>query len=190
MKNIELYFLRSFEQDIAKDILLYASKLDDENKTLKDIPHLLRYIEHYGLYKSDIGVYAMVDNKVVGAAWVRLLTGENNRGFGFIDDQTPELVFAVKPDYRSQGIGTKILEQLINEVSMSFSQMSLCVRENNPAVKLYERLGFEKVEGSQRKDETRDLTLFNMVKKLTPPPQKNQEEDWYKATQKWRNDTY
>lgn len=190
MENMELYFLRSFEQEIAKEILVFAARLDDESKSLKDAPQLARYVEHYGLYKSDIGVYAMVDNKIAGAAWVRVLSGENNRGFGFVDEKTPELVFGVKPEFRNRGIGSKILEQLISEVSMSFAQISLCVRENNPAIKLYERFGFEKVEGSQRQDENRGFTTFNMVKKLTPPPQDTQEEDWYKATQKWRNDTY
>jgi len=190
MKNIEFYFLRSFEQEIAKEMLYYASRLDEENKTLKDVPQIAKYVEHYGLYKSDIGVYALVDNKLAGAAWVRLLTGENNRGFGYVDEETPELAFGVKPEYRNQGIGSKILEQLIHEVSISFAQMSLCAREDSPAIRLYERFGFEKIEGSQVSDEKRGLTVFTMLKKLTPPAKETQEEDWYKATQKWRNDTY
>jgi len=190
MENIELYFLRSFEQEIAKEILYYASRLDDENKTLADVPQIAKYVEYYGLYKSDIGVYALVDNKLAGAAWVRLLTGENNRGFGFVDEKTPELVFGVKPEFRNLGIGTKILEQLINEVSMSFSQISLSVREDNPAIKLYERFGFEKIEGSDDYNKERDIRVFTMLKKLTPPAKETQEEDWYKATQRYRDDIY
>ena len=190
MENLELYFLRSFEQEIAKEILYYAAQLDETKESLNDLPQLAKYIEHYGLYKSDIGVYAMLDNKVVGAAWVRLLKSESNRGFGYVNDETPELVFGVKPEYRNQGIGSKILEQLINEVSMSYSQMSLAVRENNPAIKLYERFGFEKVEASQVEDKQRAVTSFVMLKKLQAPAQETQEEDWYQATKKWRDDTY
>ena len=190
MENIELYFLRSFEQEIAKEILFYAARLDDEGQTLKDVPQINRYVEHYGLYKTDIGVYALVDNKLAGAAWVRLLTGENNRGFGYVDEKTPELAFGVKPEFRNQGIGTKILEQLINEVAMSFSQMSLCVREDNPAIKLYERFGFEKIQGSETYDKERSLSVFTMLKKLAPPPKDTQEEAWYKATQRYRDDLY
>lgn len=190
MQNIELYFLRSFEVEIAKEILLYAARLDEENKTLEDVPQLNRYIEHYGIYKTDIGVYALVDNKLAGAGWVRLLKGENNRGFGYIDDETPELVLGVKPEFRNQGVGTQIMNQLMQEVAISFEKMSLCVREANPAIKLYERLGFTKVEGSDSFDEQRALNTFIMLKELEPAAADTQEEDWYKATQKWRNDVY
>jgi ribosomal protein S18 acetylase RimI-like enzyme len=190
MENIELYFLRSFETEIAKEILPIAARLDDEGKTLQDTPQLERYIEHYGIYKTDIGVYALVNNKLAGAAWVRVLKGENNRGFGYVNDQTPELVLGVKPEFRNQGVGTKIMEQLMREVAMSFDQMSLCVRKNNPAIKLYERLGFTKIEGSQRHDEKRDIDTFIMLATLEKADQNTQEEDWYQATQKWRNDIY
>ena len=185
MENLEFYFLRTFEKDVAKEILFYAARLDESDQTLEDVPHLLRYVEHYGIRKSDIGVYGMVDNQLAGAAWVRMLNG-SQKGSGYIDDNTPELVFGVKPQFRNQGVGTKILEQLMHEVSLSYPQMSLAVREDNPVIKLYERLGFEKVEGSDTFDEIRQIKGFKMLKILPEPPKANDDAQWFEQTQKWR----
>lgn len=181
MENVELYFLRSFEKEIAKEILYYAARLDETNQTLEDFPGLAAYLDHYGIYRTDVGIYAMIDNELAGAAWVRLL---KEKGFGYIDDETPELVFGVKPKFRNQGVGTKIMEQLMHEVSMSFSQMGLAINSNNPAVTLYERLGFTKVEGSDYSHEN-GRSGFKMIKQLQKPAEQPY-DDWFEKTKKWR----
>ena len=144
--NIELYFLRSSEHFIVKDLLHYAVRLDESGETLDGHPYLEQYHRNYGNFNGDIGVYAFVDNKVAGGAWVRMLLN----GFGHVDLKTPELAIAVLPEYRNQGIGTQIMEQLMREVVKSYPQVSLSVRENSPAIHLYERLGFTKIEGSEK----------------------------------------
>lgn len=144
----ELYFLRSSEQYLAKELLYYAARLDETEQSLDDYPHLEQYERHYGSLNGDVGVYMIADSKVAGGAWVRLLAD----GYGHIDHDTPELVFAVKPNFRNQGIGTSIMNQLFIEVSKVFSQMSLSVREDNPVISLYKRLGFVKVEGTDHKN--------------------------------------
>ncbi len=159
--NIELYFLRSSEHFIVKDLLHYAACLDESGETLDDHPYLEQYHRNYGNYNGDIGVYAFVDNKVAGGAWVRMLLN----GFGHVDTNTPELAFAVLPEYRNQGLGTKIMEQLMNEVANIYPQMSLSVRENNPVIHLYERLGFTKVDGSERTNTAGSIS-FTMLKKF------------------------
>ena len=45
--------------------------------------------------------------------------------------------------YRAKSIGTKILTGLIKESKKSGKKMNLHVEHNNPALKLYKRLGFE-----------------------------------------------
>jgi len=158
MEN-ELYFLRSSEQYLTKELLVYAARLDESDEGLENYPELEQYERNFGAYSGDIGVYMISDKKVSGAAWVRILAN----GYGNIDDNTPELVFAVKPEYRNQGIGTAIMQQLLVEVSKVFSQMSLSVRETNPVISLYERLGFEKVEGSEHKNNA-GTHSFTMLK--------------------------
>ena len=50
----------------------------------------------------------------------------------------------VHPDARGMGIGTKLLDHVKEEAEkMGCSKITLEVREDNPAQKLYEREGFE-----------------------------------------------
>jgi ribosomal protein S18 acetylase RimI-like enzyme len=157
----ELYFLRSSEQYLAKELLVYAAHLDEIGESLDKYPSLQQYERDYGSYSGDVGVYIIVENKVAGGAWVRLLAN----GYGHIDHDTPELVLAVKPAFRNQGIGTAVMNQLFVEVSKVFSRISLSVKEESPAVRLYERLGFEKVEGSEHEN-TQGSVSFKMLKRL------------------------
>jgi GNAT superfamily N-acetyltransferase len=69
-----------------------------------------------------------------------------NKGYGYIDDETPELSIAVLPEYRGKGIGTDLLRHLIEEVRVRHRALSLSVSSDNPAIHLYKRLGFEVVE--------------------------------------------
>lgn len=113
-------------------------------------PELSRYVQGWG-QSGDFGLKALAsgDTQPVGAAWLRLLTGEN-RGYGYVNDLTPELSIAVVAQYRGKGIGTLLLKGLLESVRDVYSAVSLSVSCENPALRLYKRLGFEIVgqEGS------------------------------------------
>lgn len=108
-------------------------------------PEIIRYVENWGR-KDDTGFIAIDEVKQceVGAVWVRLLTGEN-RGYGYVNDATPELSIAVIPEYRDRGVGTKLLTRLLKEAEGRWESISLSVTLDNPAVRLYRRFGFESV---------------------------------------------
>lgn len=99
-----LYFLRSSEQKILTDMLHYAMRLDDVNKSLSDIPKLAIYNEFYGFTSKDLGLYALVDNQLAGAVWIRRLNADHGSN-GYIDENTPILNIAVLPEFRGKGIG-------------------------------------------------------------------------------------
>jgi ribosomal protein S18 acetylase RimI-like enzyme len=105
--------------------------------------HDARYLEAWGR-EHDCGVIAEVNERPVGAAWYRLLP-EDRSGWGFIDSTTPEIAIGVVPEFRGQGIGTRLLEALLAEATPRFEAICLSVEFENPALRLYERLGFQKV---------------------------------------------
>jgi ribosomal protein S18 acetylase RimI-like enzyme len=82
----------------------------------------------------------------VGAAWYRLFARER-RGYGFVDERTPELAIAVVPNARGKGVGAKLLDALLARArTEGFGTISLSVDRNNAgAIGLYERHGFERV---------------------------------------------
>ena len=67
-------------------------------------------------------------------------------GYGFVDEQTPELTIAVVPSRRGRGYGAELLTSLLAQAKEDgFGAVSLSVEPDNPALALYERHGFEKV---------------------------------------------
>src|ERR671932_1409332 len=76
-----------------------------------DLP-LYRYVANGGR-RGDFGLVAIDDAKnLVGAAWYRLFRADEP-GFGFVDEQTPELTVAVVPIRRGQGFGHELIEGLL-----------------------------------------------------------------------------
>lgn len=137
-----LYFLRSSEQKIATDMLYYAFGLDQTDKTLSDTPELDIYHHNYGLNHQDMGLYALGDNGLMGAAWIRLIAKEKAPS-AYVDENTPVLIIAVKPEYRSQGVGTMMLNQLLQEAGALYDQISVSVPKDSPAFSFFEKFGFE-----------------------------------------------
>jgi ribosomal protein S18 acetylase RimI-like enzyme len=109
-------------------------------------PHLAKYVDGWGK-EDDRGFIAFDEStsKSVGAVWVRLFA-KLDKGYGFISDDIPELSIALLPEYRNRGLGHKLLEKLIDHLDGAYPAISLSVSVDNPAVRLYERLGFEVIE--------------------------------------------
>jgi ribosomal protein S18 acetylase RimI-like enzyme len=104
-----------------------------------------RYVRSWGR-PGDVGLIAIEDGNPVGAAWYRLFRREAP-GFGFVDEATPELTIAVVPSRRGRGVGHELLTALLERARREgFPAVSLSVEKDSPAVKLYERYGFERVE--------------------------------------------
>jgi ribosomal protein S18 acetylase RimI-like enzyme len=95
--------------------------------------------------QGDYGLVAEQDG-AVGAAWFRTFT-ETSHGFGFVAEDVPELVIAVVASRRREGIGRRLLVDLIEAgVAQGYPAMSLSVARDNPARGLYESSGFVAVE--------------------------------------------
>jgi ribosomal protein S18 acetylase RimI-like enzyme len=78
----------------------------------------------------------------VGVAYCRLFT-HSDHGHGYVDDETPEVAIGVRDDARGAGLGAQLLVQLADAAAKSgFRRLSLSVDRENPALRLYERLGY------------------------------------------------
>ncbi|MDR1540321.1 MAG: GNAT family N-acetyltransferase [Clostridiales bacterium] len=122
-------------------------------------PMLNVYIKDFGSQAGDVGVVAEQDRQVVGAAWTRIIPA-----YGSIDSETPELAVSMLPEFRGYGIGTKMLKKLFEELrAKGYSRTSLSVQKENPAVRFYERLGYEI---SEEKPDHAGEGDFIMVKDL------------------------
>ena len=160
-----LYFLRSSEQKIATDMLHYAYRLNEIGKTAQDFPELEIYSRFYGLSSKDLGLYALNEHKIAGAAWLRLLR-EEDKAKGFIDEKTPVLTIGIKPEFRAKGVGSAMLEQLFLEAGALFEYISVSVLNSEKAVGFFKKHGFVKVENSLGKSPIDGSEVVTMVKEL------------------------
>ena len=101
-----------------------------------------RYVQNWGR-PGDAGLVAMEGPHSYGAAWYRMFT-EEEPGFGFVDEQTPELTLAVVPSRRGKGAGRELLEALLqNARDEGHRAISLSAAREQAG--FYEHFGFEPV---------------------------------------------
>jgi len=109
-----------------------------------DHPGVRIYAEHWGR-PGDLGVVAIVDGKDAGACWLRVLP--QGVGLASIDEKTPQLGIALQPEYQHRGIGSRLMPETLSRAwRAGVEQVALTVHPQNPALTLYERCGFRKVE--------------------------------------------
>ncbi|HEY9457349.1 MAG TPA: GNAT family N-acetyltransferase [Gaiella sp.] len=103
------------------------------------------YVKAWGR-PGDAAMIAIDGGFPAGAAWYRLFS-RDRPGYGFVDERTPELAIAVVPNARGKGVGSALLEALLERArAEGHDAISLSVDRNNAgAIELYERHGFERV---------------------------------------------
>ena len=154
------YFVRPLaasDEPIIWEFLLIAAH-ETRTEAVRDYPKLAMYAANWGR-EGDGGWAALREEKVVGVVWWRVWRGEE-RGFGFVDAATPEAAIAVRAGWQNRGVGTLLLKRAIQECP----RISLNVRGDNAAVRLYERCGFERIEGSERLNRVGGIS-FNMLRR-------------------------
>ena len=62
------------------------------------------------------------------------------------DDEIRIVDIALLPEHRGRGSGTALVRDVLDEAARSGKRVSIHVERNNPALRLYERLGFVPVD--------------------------------------------
>jgi HAD superfamily hydrolase (TIGR01509 family) len=103
------------------------------------------YVAGFGRPGDGGAVAEELEGAGAGAAWFRLFEPDRP-GYGFVAPDVPELSLAVAPGHRRRGLGRDLLEFALRQAEAAgHREVSLSVEPDNPARRLYERLGFEKV---------------------------------------------
>jgi len=143
--NYQIRSIKDDEVPLLSDFLYEAIFQRDENnpipRSIINQPEISVFIDDFGK-KDDNCLVAVVEDKIVGAVWTRILSGAV-KGFGNIDKYTPEFAISVYKDYRGLGIGTRLmLDMLMLLKGKGYKRASLAVQKDNYAVRMYERVGF------------------------------------------------
>ncbi len=114
---------------------------DETNLVSRSIvkkPELQVYIKNFGSKKDDFCLCAEADGKIVGAVWVR-----NIKGYGSVDEITPEFSISLYREFRGLGIGTEMMKMMLTHLRQAgYSKASLAVQKANYALNMYQKAGF------------------------------------------------
>jgi GNAT superfamily N-acetyltransferase len=110
-------------------------------------PQVVVFHEDWGR-PGDTALVAEQDGRRVALVWYRLFK-EEAHGEGFVDELTPELAIAVVDGFRGQGIGGELMAAAHERARrVGVERLSLSVDADNPAKRLYERLGYVEYEAA------------------------------------------
>jgi len=126
-------------------MLTYAASMGDGGPEQMAVaqadPYLRTYVEGWGSQAGDLGVIARdAGDRAIGAAWLRLSHAATPGRVA--EPSVPERATGVLPEARGRGVGTRLLQSLIELATPTHRRIRLSVRAGNPARRFYGRLGF------------------------------------------------
>ena len=105
---------------------------------------IYHYVDAWGR-EGDAALVAAENGHPVGAAWYRLFP-ESRPGFGFVDEQTPEMTAVVIPSRQGQGIGSQLVAALVERAKGDgYPALSVTVQRGHADEALLREQGFEQV---------------------------------------------
>lgn len=159
--EIHIRQMEKEEYPYLEDFLYDAIFQQEDSELLpRDViyqPELAVYIKDFGK-SDDLCLVAESEGTLLGAVWTRILAGEI-KGYGNIDETTPEIAISVRKEFRRQGIGNKLMQEMMTHLKhQGYKSVSLSVNKENYAYQMYQKLGFKVV----KKQEEDDLMLLHL----------------------------
>ena len=124
--------------DFLYEAIFVPEGVEPPSKSIITVPELQIYVKDFETSKDDFPLVAEVENKIIGAVWVRIMND-----YGHIDDKTPSLATSLYKKYRGQGIGSSLIKEMLSLLQAhGYKRVSLSVQKANYAAKLYQKIGF------------------------------------------------
>ena len=125
--------------DFLYEAIFIPEGINPPPKSIIEQDALQVYVKDFGKFPDDKCLVAEVNGKIVGAVWVRIMDD-----YGHIDDETPSLAISLYKEYRSHGIGTEMMKQMLDWLQKcGYKKVSLSVQKQNYAVEMYLNVGFD-----------------------------------------------
>lgn len=125
------------------------------DRSIIQLPELQVYIDEFGAKKDDNCLVAVVNNKIVGAVWTRIMND-----YGHIGDDIPSLAISLCKEYRGNGIGTNLMYQMLKLLEeKGYSKTSLAVQKENYAVQMYQKVGYKIID----ENEEEYIMVYNIL---------------------------
>lgn len=139
------------EATLIFSFLTLAARMQESGEPIQKAlcdRELTRYWQDWGR-PGDLGLVAESDSVgyPVGCAWVRLFSREE-AGADYVGEDIPELAIGTIPTHRGMDVGSRLLQALLSLCQTRYAGVSLSVRIDNPAIRLYERFGFRRTSES------------------------------------------
>lgn len=141
LKNDEVDHL----DDFLYEAIFIPVGVTPPSKDIIKSPEMQVYVSDFGKKKDDSCLVAVIDDKIIGAVWVRIMND-----YGHIDDDTPSLAISLYKEYRRLGIGTDLMKKILGSLKIAgYSKTSLAVQKANYAVSMYKNVGYEIVDENE-----------------------------------------
>lgn len=141
IKSEEFYLL----DDFLYEAIFIPEGVEAPPREIINTPELQVYVKDFGAGECDICFVAEVEEKIVGAVWVRIMDD-----YGHVEEGVPSFAISLYKEYRGLGIGTSMMKQMLLELKQrGYNKASLAVQKANYAVKMYKKVGFEVVDENE-----------------------------------------
>lgn len=143
LQDVTIRPLRTSNIEFLKEMVFQSLYTEGElfDREILKNKDIARYYENWDS-KREIGFIARYKDKDIGAIWCRLLP-YYDQGYGFVDDNIPEMGISVFNEYRARGLGQILMNYLFARLkSQGVRAVSLSVHTSNPAKRAYVRNGF------------------------------------------------
>jgi GNAT superfamily N-acetyltransferase len=132
------------DREILWEFLAMAA-YEPDPAAAKAVPMVAAYLDGWQPPR-DFGFIAELGGAAIGAIWARQFEPGASQGY-YCQERTPEMAIGVRQHMRGHGVGQMLLRAMLVEATHRDLSLCLNVRQINPALRLYERMGFRTVPG-------------------------------------------